>query len=664
MCPIKNTKLVHLLGQGGNVEVTPSTVVSRSWNTFEFKLTLGVGGLAVEDSLGLVCGANIDRWQFQFASHIWGVYTPWQAHDPAAPNFIAVACSRANATPRIRIGSSGGLKLFANRADHFVRSLRNRFRYVLEIISDNPLRKGDTLSITWGDTTWGSPGVQAPCLAFRQFFLPFKYSLLPRYDRDLPIRRGEFEALPSIRVTGGAATRLHCAIQPLAGRGEKLRLHCAAIDNYGNLDENFTGYTSIHSSDKTGQIPAKLRFTRNHKGWRVVKGLQFHKAGWQCIELHSDAIKSLPHPVLVSETPPENRIYFGGMHGHTLDCDGTFPASEHYNYARDVAGLDFCSTASHAEYFGTKTAWTNYLQTATRAREPGRFETFYGYEWAGEGHVNAYFLNERDVVNIYGKRILRGHHPEDEPAFRTSCNREPLFLQKTGSLKCPILCIAHFHTAYVPPVNNSALRLHEVYSMHQENPREEKLRYVLSCGIRVGVVGGSDSHRLPIGSLCPNPDALWHQPLEIAGKTGSQSVQKKCGLQATFAPALGRKALFDGMHNRFTYGTTGARIVLIFEINDVHMGQILRAELDETLLLKARIGCSSRIREVCVMQYNGKEWSELIRRCNPGTNTLDISHQFRCGKKGGIYFLRVTQTDGEQGWSSPIWITHDESNQL
>jgi len=65
-----------------------------------------------------------------------------------------------------------------------------------------------------------------------------------------------------------------------------------------------------------------------------------------------------------------------------------------------------------------------YLRAATKAHAPGEFITFYGYEWAGEGHTNAYFLKEKDAINIYGKRILRGRHPKDNPEFRIPCNKE------------------------------------------------------------------------------------------------------------------------------------------------------------------------------------------------------------------------------------------------
>ena len=191
--------------------------------------------------------------------------------------------------------------------------------------------------------------------------------------------------------------------------------------------------------------------------------------------------------------------------------------------------------------------------------------------------------------------------------------------------------------------------------MHQNNPLDKKLQHILSRGLRIGVVAGSDSHRLPIGSLCPDPDKVWHQPVIIDGHIGSQSIQKKCGLQATFAPALSRQNLYNSMKQRFTYGTTGARIVLLFEINGVSMGKEILVDSNTKLDLTARIGGTAKLTEVCVLKYDGKKWTTPIRKTHIGAMTYDLKYKSPSLKTDVIYYLRVTQEDGERAWSSPIW---------
>ena len=53
----------------------------------------------------------------------------------------------------------------------------------------------------------------------------------------------------------------------------------------------------------------------------------------------------------------------------------------------------------------------------------------------------------------------------------------------------------------------------------------------------------------------------------------AQPGKRQTGLAAVWAPALTRSSIFDSIHNRQTYGTTGARILLKVWVNDTFMGQ-------------------------------------------------------------------------------------------
>jgi hypothetical protein len=642
----------QLLGVGASASVSLDRTPAGAFRTYTFRIRLGRGGLPAGDSIGLVCGSNVDRWQFHFASHIWGSYIPWQVRDPAAAGYVTARSSRPAAALTLAVGCSGGLKMFANRRDYLVRSLRVRQRFVLELRADRPLYCGDTLEITWGDTRWGGPGVAAPALALPYYFMVFRFSRLPEMDRDLPLKHGNWEAHPCIRVTGGPAERLHAAFAPVVGRGEAIRLACAAVDRYGNLDESFAGLVRARVSDPRTRAPAAVRF---RAGRAEIRGLRFRTPGWHTLTLEGAGLFSPSYPIRVEAERPDDRIYFGEMHGHTLDCDATFPAAEHFRYARQVAGLDFCALGSHVEYFGTAEAWRRYLAEATRAHAPGRFITFYGYEWAVQGHTNAYFMREQDVAAVYGSRLLRGRHPLDEPPFRTPANRETVFLRRLRRSGRPVLAIAHFHTCYADPVDTSVLRLHEVYSMHQQNPRDTTLQAVLGRNIRVGVVAGSDSHRLPSGSLCPDPDRLWRQALVVDGAPASGSIQKKPGLQAVMAPALERQTLWDAMRARRTYGTTGARMILFFTVNGEPMGRELKTDGRGCLDIRLKAAGTAPFTEARVFRFDGWRWCTAALRKQPG-RVVELRFQDRPPRAWAVYYARVIQSDGETGWTSPIWV--------
>lgn len=633
-----------LLGKGDNVKISPDSAWRESEASFEITITVGEGGLPPEDSFGIVNGSYIDRWNFSFPNQWWGQEVPWQATNPDGANHLAATCSRKGVNIRIAVGTYGGRNPFINQPSHFVRSLRERMRYAMEVSSDADLQEGDIISIRWSN-------VKTPTYSMQYFFLPFRFSLLPEKDRDLPIRRGGFSQLPSIRICGRSAVSLHLACRPLHGKGESFALNIAAIDEYGNPAEDFSGEVAL-SGDPSLELPKSVHFAAEDRGCMRVKGIRAGKPGWFRITASGRHISGHSNYVAVSSEKPPSRLFFGDIHTHTLDCDGTNDILEHFQYGPRVAGLDFGAVSPHAEYFGHKDAWQRCINETTRANIPGEFVTFYGYEWAGQGHVNAYFLKPDEVELVYSSKRLGARSP-DTPAFRKASNTEPDFLQTLGSLSQPVFAVAHCHTVYAKDTDVSIIWLDEIYSCHKmdRGKREKRLRDNLEKGLRLGVVAGSDMHRLSMGHLCKEPGKIWPQG-------GAENVQfQTAGLQATFSPELTREGLYQGMKARHTYGTSGARIVLLFRCGKNLMGSEIVLEANTNPVFEAEVGGTAPISELALCRFDGKSWTELLKEAQGRTDLCQASWKDEDFGRKGIYYVRVTQNDGEQAWSSPIWLS-------
>lgn len=642
--------LEALLGAGAHVRVTPDTVWRELPTCFEIAIRLGAGGLARDDSLGIVHGSYIDRWKFGFPSHWWGEEPPWQVTDPAQTNHVKAVCSRPGVNMQLRVGVSGGRKPYVNQRRHFLRSIRERMRFVLEISADEELQPGDTVTVQWGNSH-RKDGVEPPPYAASYFFLPFRFSRLPREDYQLPIRRGNFRALPTVRVRGRDAVRFHLAARPLIAVGENFELRIAAIDRYGNLAEDFTGDVVVSSTSRQVQAPEKVVFSEEDRGVKVLSGLRANQSGWVCMTASRGEVSGRSNYLVISEETPSNRLYFGDMHTHTLDCDGTVEIDEHFRYACGVVGLDFGAVSCHAEYFGCREAWSTYLEKTTTANEPGRFVTFYGYEWANQGHINAYFLAPEDVLLIAGSRMESVI--DDQQAFRVFCTTEGELMQKLRSLKQPVFCIAHCHTKYGDKIDDHVLWLDEIYSMHRHKraARENRLRRNLERGLRLGVVAGSDMHRMAMGHLCETPGEKWPQG-------GWENCQyETAGLQAVFAPDLTRGELYEAMKARQTYGTSGARIVLLFSCGGDPMGSQVELKRPEKPEFRIEIGGTATLTEVAICRFDGSRWTEPLRATPDRADRWSASWQDADFDEQGIYYVRVVQSDGHRAWSSPIWIT-------
>lgn len=636
----------ELLGPGTTVQINPTEVWSGKQEDYTITITVGENGLSPHEPIGIVNGSFIDRWKFSFASHWWGQEQPWQTTDEKKSNYVTATCNRQNVQLNLKVGEEGPNKPFVNTPDHFVRSIRERMRFVLELSADQALRAGDTITLQWKQ-------VQAPDYAMRYFFLPFRFSKLPELDRDLPIRKGDFHSLPSVRVKGRTAEYLHVTCQPLHPVDEKFSLNIAAIDKFGNLAEDFHGTVKL-STDGDNNFPKTVTFSKDQRGHKRIKNLQIHEAGWYRIKAESNNVSGISNYLVISNQQPSLRLYFGDMHVHTLDCDGTNDILEHYFYAPNVAGLDFGCVSPHAEYFGCKQAWDRYLKETTKANQPGRFVTFYGYEWAQQGHTNAYFLSEEDAVLIWGeKRMKERGYSEDNPTFRIGAKDENEFMDELEKLKQtrPLFTIAHTHSAY-RDLRDSIHWLDEIYSIHKvgREKRENRLRKNLEKGLRLGVVAGSDMHRLTMGHLCKEPGEIWYY-----GDRGRWD--QAGGLQATFASGLTRKDLYRGMENRHTYGTTGARIVLLFSCNNSPMGSQIKLTPDKKLKFDIEVGGTADLAEVAICRFDGKNWSGIeFDLTRTTTDRYSVHRDFKVLSEAGIYYVRVTQKNGHQAWSSPIWI--------
>ena len=110
-----------------------------------------------------------------------------------------------------------------------------------------------------------------------------------------------------------------------------------------------------------------------------------------------------------SEVEPEYKWYWGDIHCHSNNCDGTGSINFNYKYARDVSMLDFCSYTSHDYTWDIKgqTTWMKLFgwsiakNAVNKFYESGKFVTLLAYEYSnstGEpGHYNVYYNTVKDA---------------------------------------------------------------------------------------------------------------------------------------------------------------------------------------------------------------------------------------------------------------------------
>jgi hypothetical protein len=311
-----------------------------------------------------------------------------------------------------------------------------------------------------------------------------------------------------------------------------------------------------------------------------------------------------------------------------------------YQYARDVSLLDFVAITDQGAITGV--GWDVLQQKAAEYNRRGRFVTFNAYEaGAPVGHRNVYYRGE-----------------QVDPAQKSAeFSFMPEFLYKFYRGRRDVMMIPHhvktwtdwsFHDPALEPIM-------EVYSCwgQSENPSRERWDKgmtpgagaweALRRGYRMGMIASSDNHVGMPGRSYPH-DRQVHTPFPG-------------GLAAVWAPELSREAIFDALRDRRCYGTTGARIILQFRLNDATMGQ--ETSVSNPAAAR-RIQVNVRGTEAIVaveILRNGA----VVHAFEPGlrraTDVVALAWEDTSPLAGAAYYYaRLRQSDGEMAWSSPVWV--------
>ncbi len=352
-------------------------------------------------------------------------------------------------------------------------------------------------------------------------------------------------------------------------------------------------------------------------------------------------------------------VYFGDPHSHSILSDAkTGLPDQLLALARDPLRLDFAVVSDHAEMgLLQPSEFAEIRATAAAFDEPGRFVSLAGWEWtAGSlfGHR----------VLLYGdagpERTLRSSDPDSDTI-------EKLYrhAKEHGALLSP------HHTGHAlwgrwnpgAPHDEALEPNFEIASWHGRyefygNPREGRRQVpghqyqdALRLGRHVGVMGASDTHHLSPG---------------------------EGGLTAVLAEKLDRASIFEAIRDRRNYATTGARIVLEFTADGAPMGSIRTAS--GPLTLAVRVEGTAPIDRIEIVRNLRDTFAAVRMRQTPGApeaeyvlydpkepqavtwlpaadaRRVSFTVQDSPDASGETsWYVRVTQADGEQAWSSPIW---------
>ena len=517
--------------------------------------------------------------------------------------------------------------------------------YLFVTIGDAPLREGDTISFKYGDQL-GSMHICAPLRAQR-------WRVEAAVDPD-GSRRAPGSGLhlvkdpPAIGFFSDVAAKIELTVPSTTVLNEPFDAVVRVRDAYNNVVTDYTGTVKLLEGCGIDRGAAQTyTFTEKDRGVHVFESV-FQSLGVNRTAAmdEDNGIYARSNPSRTTPRRPRYALYWGDTHAHSSvsadtaasNCLVARPAGV-YEYARCVADLDFCMVTDHSQDL-VESDWAEIREAAETSYEPGKFVTFLGFEATHEplrrdGDRNVYFLssdgtyvNEGAVEDLFEQLRARRHGVMVIPHQHARTNWE----RHDPQLERVVEIYSHWGCGLSP---ESQPPMIPGTRLQQEN----YVSHALESGIRIGFIASADH-----SGGCPGDDFWWR----LSSYNG--------GLAAVYAPTLTREDVWDGLWNRRCYGTTRARILLEFDINGHLMGEefTLPSDSDGTRRLTVKANGTAPIDKVEIVK-NGRV---LFSKSGDGALDVEFIHTDKEAERHtDYYYAHVAQTDREQAWSSPIWVT-------
>lgn len=376
------------------------------------------------------------------------------------------------------------------------------------------LDRGDAVTVTFGDTSMGSPGWRM------QTFCEKTFEFKTLVDPIASYQFKELKRSPTLRIVPGKPARtLYLApSQVLAGKP-------------------FTAW--IKEEDRWGN-PVGRPEKERHPGYREAGHYVLRRKGLT----GEGSVCSNPIEVVDREAPAAGR-YWADWHGQSEETIGTNSARDYFLFARDKARLDIASHQGN-DFQMTDTFWEELNALTASLNKPGRFVTFPGYEWSANtalgGDRNVWFTKEGGPIIRSSLELI----PGKASAWPVAPQAADLFRELHQHPEAEPFCAAHVGGRYADLRFHDELLEHAVEIHSAWGTFEWLLEESFERGYRVGICANSDGHKGRPGASYPG-----------AGKFGSLG-----GLTCMRAARLDRESVAAAYAARHYYATTGHRPLL------------------------------------------------------------------------------------------------------
>lgn len=481
-----------------------------SWGSFTLTYTCGKFGID-------------DRGSIKIAFRSMSDMIAAQLDDPQAPGYTTVT-------------TSTGIPLTC--AYESRRNIRP-WGKSLYIRCNRFLTEGDTITVRFGDSRRGSPGIRLQTFVestfeFKVLVDPFgSYEYIP-----LPDNRQ-----PGIAIVPGPGVNWKAVLPTLKRPGEPFRLCLKCEDKWGNPSDQVAQTVRLEASGNIKGLPETVSL-RPGDFSVIVDRLSVDAEDDVTVKVYamSGALLTESNPLRLRQDTPFLH-FWSDMHGQSEETIGTNSCRDYFTFGRDRSFLDICAHQGN-DFQITDAFWAELNMLTREFNVPGRFVAIPGYEWSGNtslgGDHNVWYREEgRPIYRSCRALVYEQENPETDchtaaDLFKVLQKEDAIVTAHIGGRYADV---KYAHDAMIEP----SVEIHSAWGTF-----EWIVRDAFEAGYRVGIVATSDGHKGRPGASYP----------------GTAEFGSYGGLTCHLIPSLDRDALFEGFRRRHHYATTGARLYL------------------------------------------------------------------------------------------------------
>ncbi len=514
----------------------------------------------------------------------------------------------------------------------------------------------------------GSPGQKGgpgnTSQVFTQRRKPFHLYIDPKGKGDF---RDKDPEVFSLDVRGNKLDNIRIITPSVVFKNTRFDVFLRFEDSFGNLTGNAPEGTLIELSYEHLRENLQWKLFVPETGFLTLPNLYFNEPGTYHLKLRNlESNQVFISPPIHCFQETGNHLFWGSLHSNSPRFEEADDIEASLRYFRDDKAYQFYATAlNESEDSTSNDDWKLISNQVAECNEEERFVTMLGFQWMGDSPEEGcrHIIYAKD-----SKPILRKKDPKSNSLKKIYSHHTPKEL-----LSIPCFTMAKGYSFNFDKFNPDFERVVEIYNAFGSSECTKKqgnlkpilantrkgisesdegsIRNALNQGFRFGFVAGGFDNKGIYTDIDPEAQAIYTE-----------------GLTAILTPEYSRDNLFTSLYNRKCYATTGARIIVYFNIAQSPMGSELNSKdkpgLNHNRYIEGFVAGTAPLEEVAIFR-NGVLWKSFSDQketfsfeayddepLEKTVLTPDLEKPFT------YYYIRVLQKDGHVAWGTPIWIDY------